>query len=138
VTSALHVTGPIAYDDKPPVGGPHHACWGSWGVHTEPLAAESWVHNLEHGGIVYLYHCTTECPDELAQLTELANSHQRTILTEYDDLPTRFAAVAWGHRITSDCLDLAAFQRFYDVHYDRGLESIAAGPPTGCGLSPDL
>jgi Protein of unknown function (DUF3105) len=138
VTSALHVTGPIAYDDHPPVGGPHHSCWGSWGVHDETLEPERWVHNLEHGGIVLLDNCATGCPDELMQLQAFVNSHPRTLLTAYTDMPTRFAAVSWGHRLLSDCLDLDAFEHFYAAHFNRGLEAIDGDPPVECGLSPDL
>src|SRR5260221_8549375 len=51
VTSYNHVLGPVSYPDPPPVGGDHYPCWAKWGVHTEVVPPERWVHNLEHGGI---------------------------------------------------------------------------------------
>src|SRR4051794_21406825 len=62
---SYHVGGPIDYADRPPAGGPHDPCWAPWGVHSEPVADDHWVHNLEHGGIVYLY-CCTDCDDDVA------------------------------------------------------------------------
>jgi hypothetical protein len=138
VTSALHVTGPIDYPDPPPVGGPHHMCWGTWGVHTDVLEAERWVHNLEHGGIVYLDNCPDGCDTEIAQLSALVVSLPRTLLTSYALLPKRFAAVAWGYRLVSDCFDRDAFERFYAEHFDHGRESIADDPPSDCDEFPDL
>ena len=138
VTSALHVTGMVDYPDVPPVGGPHSACWGTWGVHDEPLKTERWVHNLEHGGVVFLYRCDEGCDAEIASLKGRVAAHDRTILTQYDALPKRFAALAWGWRLVSDCLDLTAFEAFYEEHYDRGPESISTAPPVQCAEFPDL
>jgi hypothetical protein len=130
--SALHRTLPIDYPDPPPAGGDHHPCWVRWGRHAEPVPAERWVHNLEHGGIVFLHHCPDGCASELAELEALVAKRPRTVLTAYAGLQTRFAAVAWGHRLLSDCLDLAAFEDFYACHYDQGPESVSSGPPEYC------
>lgn len=129
---AYHRDGKIDYPDPPPVGGDHNPCWGEWGVHSEPLAVEHWVHNLEHGGVVYLYHCPDGCPDEVAQLASFVTGRQQALLTSYDAMPTRFAVVAWGVRITSDCLDLASFELFYASHANHGTEQISSGPPSSC------
>jgi hypothetical protein len=138
ITSALHVTGKVDYTDLPPAGGPHNSCWGNWGVQDTELPPERWVHNLEHGGIVFLYHCEEACDADVESLKALVAAHPRTILTSYAQLPTRFAVVAWGHRIKSDCMDSQAFEAFYDEHFDRGLESISAGPPAACAEFSDL
>jgi hypothetical protein len=138
ITSALHVTGAVEYDDPPPAGGPHDMCWGMWGVQTTELRPERWVHNLEHGGIVFLYHCEESCDAEVKVLEALTEAHPRTVLTSYAALPTRFAVVSWGHRIKSDCLDRAAFEAFYVEHVGHGPESIATDPPAECAEFPDL
>jgi hypothetical protein len=129
---AYHREGTILYPDPPPVGGDHNPCWGTWGVHDMPLAAEHWVHNLEHGGVVYLYHCPDGCADEVAQLTTFVRGRQQALLTAYDALPTRFAVVSWGVRSTSDCFDLASFTRFYSEHVNQGTEQISSDPPASC------
>jgi hypothetical protein len=132
VTGWSHLPGPIDYPDSPPASGNHDACWARWGVHESEVPARNWVHNLEHGGVVLLHHCPDGCAADLEAFTNLARQKQRTLLTPYAALPTRFAIVAWGHRLLSDCLDLEAFAAFYAARFDQGLESIASGPPAGC------
>jgi hypothetical protein len=132
VRSASHANGPIAYPDPPPVGGDHSPCWGAWGVHDQPLGAEHWVHNLEHGGVVALYHCPAGCAMEVKQLGDWARGRRLALLTEYTALPTRFGVVAWGYRLLSDTLDLRALQAFYDAHVDHAPESIDSPPPSSC------
>jgi hypothetical protein len=101
-------------------------------VHDTPLPAENWVHNLEHGGIVLLYHCPKGCKAEVAELSDFVSSHPRTLLTEYDDMDAKFAAIAWEYRLLLDDLDLDAIGEFYIEHFDHGLESIDSDPPAGC------
>lgn len=132
VKSVQHMDGTIIYPDPPPVGGNHNPCWGAWGVHDQPLGVEHWVHNLEHGGVVFLYHCTNGCTSEVAQLADFVRGHRRTLLSQYDAMPKRFAVVAWGYRLQSDALDLSVFEAFYNAHMDHAPESIDSGPPSGC------
>lgn len=132
VMSYLHVTGDVVYPDPPPAGGNHNGCWGTWGVHESELADERWVHNLEHGGVVFLYRCPEGCPSEVASLGEFVEGHDLALLTPYAQLPTKFAVVSWGYRLLSDCFDRAAFERFYEAHRDNGLESVASDPPAEC------
>lgn len=120
------------YADKPPTGGPHNPCWASWGVHAQPLADQYWVHNLEHGGVVLLYHCPEGCADQLGQLQAFVAGHERTLLTESPELQHRFEVVAWGYRLAMDTLDVATLDAFYMMHFNHGPESISAGPPAGC------
>jgi hypothetical protein len=83
VKSQFHVPGPITYPAPPPVGGDHNECWYRWGQFEDEVPDERWVHNLEHGGVVFLYDCSSGCPDELADLQALAKRNPRTILTPY-------------------------------------------------------
>jgi hypothetical protein len=133
VVTMMHVSGGVQYEDVPPVGGLHDPCWGDYGVYDAPaLPPERWVHNLEHGAIVFLYRCPDGCDDDVAALTQLAEGLERTIVTPYADMQPGFAAVAWGHRLVSSCLDLDALQAFYDAHFDQAPESITTGAPDGC------
>ena len=130
--STMHTNAPVDYPDPPPSSGTHNPCWGTWGVHDEPLAAERWVHNLEHGGVVFLYNCPDGCADELSSLVSFANARMRTVVTAYYKLPTRFAVVAWEHRLVSECLDEQAFGQFYDAHVNRAPESNNMPPNPSC------
>lgn len=140
-TSANHVLGPIDYPDPPPTGGDHNPCWATWGVHDDVVAPENWVHNLEHGGIVFLYRSKAELDaadatnagdagqgGTSAALDALVNRLPRTLSTQYSALPKTFAVVAWGYRLVSDCVDLNAATDFYDAHFNQGLEDIASNP----------
>jgi hypothetical protein len=48
---------PTPYIHNPPIAGPHYWVWAKWGIHDEtpPLPRGYWVHNLEHGAVVFLY-----------------------------------------------------------------------------------
>lgn len=131
-SSVTHVDGPIDYDDLPPAGGEHNPCWGDFRVYETPLADERWVHNLEHGGVVFLYHCPEGCAAEVAELGAFVRKRSQALLTPYPELPARFAAVAWGERLVSPCFDLDAFEAFYAAHVGRAPESVTAPPPAAC------
>lgn len=133
--SALHTVAPHVPDGGAPVGGEHHPCWGRWGIYTAPLAPERLIHNLEHGGIGFLYNCPDGCPDELAWLEAFVEQHPLTVLTAYAPMKARFAAVAWAARFQSTCFDPQAMVRFYEAHVDQGPERFGLpppGPPSSC------
>jgi len=128
-----HIEGEIDYEDLPPAGGAHNPCWAEWGVHTEPVDPVNFVHNLEHGGVVFLYNCPDGCEGELALLTEKVEALSTlALLSPYPDMDFRFAAVAWEHRLLMNCLDVDVLLAFYDERVDRGPESVASMPPDDC------
>ena len=137
VTSAGHVDGPVVYPDPPPTSGDHNPCWAVWGVHTDAVPAERWVHNLEHGGVVFLYNCPPSgCgsdADALAQITAFVSAHPLALMTPYTGMTQRFAVVSWGHRLVSSCVDADAATRFYEAHVNWGPESISSNPDPSCG-----
>lgn len=132
VTSAQHVAAPITYPDPPPAGGQHNPCWGTWGVHERELEDDRFVHNLEHGGVVFLYNCPGGCAAEIEALRAIVQARDLAIVTPYAALPTRFGVVSWGYRMLSDCFDRASFERFYVEHRDHGLEQYAGNPDPSC------
>ena len=53
---------PIAYEHRPPIGGPHYTPKvPTYGVMEQAVAPGYWVHNLEHGAVVLLYRCEGDC-----------------------------------------------------------------------------
>src|SRR5690349_9905936 len=109
VDSFNHVTDRIDYADLPPVGGDHNACWTTFGVHKRELDDDYWVHNLEHGAVVFLHNCPDGCDAERAELEAMAEGRPFALVMPYAKLPTRFGVVAWGFRLLSDCFDQPAF-----------------------------
>jgi hypothetical protein len=132
VSSAIHRSDPIDYTDPPPVGGDHNPCWTTFGLHANEVADERWVHNLEHGAVMFLYNCPEGCDAERDQLKQLLAGRKFGLVMPYAALPTRFGMVAWENRLLSDCFDESAFTAFYDAHVNRAPESSTSGPPSGC------
>jgi len=134
LTSASHVEGGVDYPDLPPVGGDHEPCWAAYGVHTAELTDANWVHNLEHGAVVYLYNCPEGCAADVAVLESVAASAlvDTTIVAPYSQMEAPFAAVSWGWRITLGCADESALLDFYNEHADQAPESTTAPPPSSC------
>jgi Protein of unknown function (DUF3105) len=131
VAPAVHVTGGVDYQDIPPVGGAHDPCWTTYGVHQEEVPDERWVHNLEHGGVVLLHHCS-DCADDIAAIEAFVADQPIAVSTPYAALPARFAIVSWGARIVSDCYDPEAFAQFFDLYSKRAPEGTSAPPPPSC------
>ncbi|MET0790165.1 MAG: DUF3105 domain-containing protein [Polyangiaceae bacterium] len=135
--SALHVTvcSAISYPMNPPVYGDHYPVWAAYKSYAFPVPLGFLVHNLEHGAVELLYNCPEGCADQVAAAQAFLDAlpmdprctvevkHQ-TILSPDPTLPSRWAAVAWGHSLTADCFDNSAFQRFYDANVGHGAEDI--------------
>jgi Protein of unknown function (DUF3105) len=131
--STQHVADPVDYTDRPPTSGDHNACWAEWGVHTEAVPDDNWVHNLEHGGLVFLYNCPDGCEAEVAELTSLVLSFDagRALLTPYAEMEWKFAAVAWQNRMLTSCVDVDAFRSFFDENVANAPENTPS-EPTSC------
>ena len=56
---AIHVAvgTTIMWDSNPPSSGEHYPIWAAYQEFTEPVPRGFYVHDLEHGGIVFLYNC---------------------------------------------------------------------------------
>ena len=131
-----HVTGSVDYVDQPPASGDHNACWAPWGIHEDVVPPENWVHNLEHGAIVYLWNCPDGCDDDRQSLEDFAKTlaPERVVVTAYTDMDWEFAAIAWQNRLLLNCLDLAAMGSFYDDHVGQAPENNMDPPPSSCAL----
>lgn len=142
-TSANHVPEDttLTFVSNPPCGGDHFGSWATWGVHDVAVPRGNWIHNLEHGGVVFLYRCASRaaCPDLAAKLEALAQAlpadpacvspvRNRIVVTPDPNLPegVQFAAAAWGYNLVARCFDEDAFRGFYTRRFGRGPESTCA------------
>ncbi|GMV38961.1 MAG: hypothetical protein AMXMBFR64_06770 [Myxococcales bacterium] len=138
---AAHVTEPPSYPTYPPSAGDHYAVWSAWGVANGVVPAAHFVHNLEHGGIVFLYRCDTPCPELVAELQAFVATlppeplcdavdgvQSRFVLTEDPCLPDgiTIAALAWEWSLTASCLDTHALEHFVEEHQGKAPESTCA------------
>jgi len=117
---------PLRYDANPPHSGAHYPDATHWGVHQSTVDRGTYVHNLEHGGIVLAYNCT-DCNDEVRAFADLVAERpdMRILVTRDVDLPTRFAAISWTWSWTFDAIDTDALMCFVDQHEGFAPENIA-------------
>ncbi len=139
VASAIHVEqgSKLDYNSNPPSAGNHYPFWAMWRSHGTPLPRGNWIHNLEHGGVVFLYRCASRaaCPEIAAKLEALAASlpadpicvapiRNRILITPDPELPegVTVAASAWGYTLHARCVDETLFGDFYRERGGRGPE----------------
>ena len=153
----IHVTEPqrVAYHEEPPNAGPHWPYWSPWGTlhaHTA-LPAERFIHNSEHQGVILLYRCDPaaglpdggSCDAMAAPLIAFANDGgpedplfasqgaRRYLVTARPELPSSYAAIAWGWTLEMNDWDASAAACFAAAHLGAGPEPVTVDPdPFGC------
>ena len=127
-----HLEDEIEYPVSPPAGGAHNPCWYDFGVFDYEVPDERWVHNQEHGAVIFLYNCPEGCEGELNALIEMASPLERIIVSPYANMRWRFAATAWEHRIMMNCLDVDRMKSFYDKHFNQAPEDVASMASEEC------
>jgi hypothetical protein len=146
----------IIFTSNPPAGGPHFPRWAHWMTmfmqYPDPIPRGYYIHNLEHGGVVFLYKCAAEaglvdaggdagsisCAEAAETfLTKAMDAiptdslctppiRVRAIITPDPLIPTPFAASAWGYTYTSECADLPTLVDFAKTHYGHAPEDFCS------------
>ena len=116
---------PIEYDLSPPAADNHRSRWANWGEYRS-LPPQRWLHNLEHGGIVLLYHpcAPAAVVDELRALAQARGPDFRWILAPYEDLQSAVAVIAWEWRYFAECVRADEINQFFDVRHAMGPEDV--------------
>jgi hypothetical protein len=121
----------ISYPSYPPTSGQHAASPTTWGFHTDPVADEVAVHNLEHGGVVVSQNNIPA--DALAKLRALLTSYPRDqygevkiVIRPYDRVAAgTFALTAWNWIDDGFvAYDDARVRAFLDAHLNKCCESV--------------
>lgn len=116
----------VAHNSNPPTSGPHMPSIAPWGIHTQPVAKEFQVHNLEDGGVLVQYNCPAGCPELVQQLKTVVGRYDtRVILAPHPGMRTRIALTAWTRIDTLDEFDEERTTRVIDAyrevdHHARG------------------
>ncbi len=128
------------WDSNPPSSGAHYPIWAAYMTYTTPVPPGYFLHNLEHGAVVFFYNCSdpSGCPDLVSGLQmaedalpddplcdKEAGLRVRALITPDPTLPTPVAAATWGWIYTAACIDLPTLIDFATLHYGRG-------PQTNC------
>jgi hypothetical protein len=110
----------VPYNSDPPTSGPALNYIAAWGVHTEPIAKELQVHNLEYGGVLVQYNCPQGCPDVVARLRAIVLRYdQFVILAPYPGMDTKIALTSWTRIDKLDEVDEKRIVRFIQAY--RGI-----------------
>merc|ERR1712018_497003 len=91
---------PIHYSENVPTHGDHRPIWPKFGEYRF-VPAQRWLHNIEHGAVVMLYHPCTH-PDTVQTLRRLLTGCIRKhIISPSTKVPEDrpLALVAWGCRM---------------------------------------
>ncbi len=129
------VCSPLTYAESPPAGGDHYSVWAAFQSYSFPVPRGFWVHDLEHGAVVYSYNCPDGCAEEVASVQMLIDSlppdplcgggtPRRVVLTPDPLLDVRWGLSAWGHTVRADCVDVGRFRSFYLNHFGLGPEQL--------------
>jgi hypothetical protein len=139
ILPAPHVGIPsdIQWNSNPPSSGPHYPIWAAYQAYTSPVPRGYYVHNLEHGAVVFLYNCGDGgCPDVVAALQAASDAipddplctsagqgvRVRTVITPDPLIDVPVAAAAWGWVYRAQCADLPTLRDFARTHYGQGAE----------------
>ncbi len=126
----------ITYKHYPPTSGNHYgapAPWGTIGTADRPLREGTFVHNLEHGGVVILYNCPQGCPELVQQLQGFMRSAPsdpqfseiKLVMTPYSrGMNHKIAMLAWGWIEEFDAFDRKGMLAFYQGHVGQGPENV--------------
>jgi hypothetical protein len=117
----------IEWMNNPPHSGKHYPLWETPGEHDDPVERGYWVHNLEHGWIVFAHNCQGNCNAELDVLrTVMEMRPEASILMTPDPLldGPSFAAMSWTWVHEFDAPDLDELLCFVDQHFDHAPESV--------------
>jgi hypothetical protein len=120
-----------------PASGNHWGAWAPWNkVYDKAIKRGFMLHNLEHGGLVFSYKCSTatesnECKSERQTLLDFANSlgMGRVLITPDPTQPQKFAIRSWRWAYSSDCFDQGSASAFAKAHIRHGREDIDADVP---------
>ena len=121
------------YINNPPSSGPHvGSATAPSGFSSEEIPPKLWVHNLEHGYIVLVYHCPEDCPDLKEKLESLAGNLPpskydsiKVVVTSYaSPLPGEVTALAWTKQLDLPAFDEELLTQFYERWVDRGPEDV--------------
>lgn len=122
----------LTYQHYPPSSGTHYFSPAPWGVAPSPVPEGAFVHNLEHGGVVFLYHCAPDCPELVQQFEDLVakapeafpHSSVKILVTSYDatKMPSPIVALAWTRQLNMDSFDEEVMLRWYKRFVNLGPE----------------
>jgi hypothetical protein len=133
---------PLTFLHYPPSSGKHFDSAQPPGIYASQEVNEGyWVHSLEHGYVVALVRCDTDCDAIFKQLQDLYdNNLKKSAFGNVKFVATKYShpfsnghtppvtLVAWGHEmelaLKDGQIDKQAIERFYNKFVDKGPEQV--------------
>jgi hypothetical protein len=130
----------VRYALCPPASGKHFNAQGEGPIRPgvygpdDQATPQGWIHNLEHGGLVVLYRCTsgdTGCNDATQSAINefyrtMPNSPicnlaapDTTVVARFDQMKWPFAALLWGQVLPLDTFDAQLIRDFFAQQGER-------------------
>ncbi len=130
-----------SWNSNPPSSGEHYPLWAAFREHTSPVPRGYYVHDEEHGAVVFLYNCGLVSGDCSAVIQGLRDAvaalsddplcagtpvRVRAVISPDPLIESPVAAVAWGHVYHAQCLDAPSLRDFARAHYAQAPENECA------------
>jgi hypothetical protein len=134
VQVSIHVAegSEVEYASNPPASGSHYPIWAQFGAYDATIPRGYWVHNLEHGSVVFLNGPSAAAADRttfLKTFFDVQTDHcspPRFLLTDDPLIETAFAVVAWGQILEGDCVSPEAIAAFAAERVGQGTEEVCS------------
>ena len=132
----VHVTegSAITYRSNPPASGPHYPVWLRYGEYAGVIPRGYWVHNLEHGAVIFLYR--PDAPAATAGALRdvfrgLPNDpqcgHPRALMLQDPQMTQAVAVVAADWLLAGETVDAQMIRDFVAQHRNHAPENICEG-----------
>jgi len=117
---------PGGYNSNPPTSGGHFGSPRPWGVFGQPIADESAVHNIEHGGIWITYDPELDAAS-VRQLRDIAAQYPNAVLmSPRPENDSQISIVSWGRMMNLDEVNTAAIDRYVRTYVNNSPEQFAS------------
>ncbi|CAG9865428.1 unnamed protein product [Phyllotreta striolata] len=114
----------IEYSQIIPTFGKHRPLWPVYGEY-KFVPKQRWLHSLEHGAVVVLYHPCAEKNEVNLLKSIVRNCLYKHVITPYNLLDRKrpLALVTWGHRLEMSRVAGDLVVKFIKEHALKGPES---------------
>lgn len=133
----------------PPASGPHFnqpaaPVDAEYYGPNDKILPQQYIHNLEHGALVVLYSCPEgDCSDvdqdglkalvatfPNSPVCDIPAGGEWPVVSRFDDMPARYAAVLWGRVLYQDTLDTDEILAFWEAEGERTNPEPQCAPPS--------
>ena len=115
------------YNSDPPTSGWHTPGLAAWGSYDYVVPDESFIHNLEDGGVILWYKLGTPEENEkhIVALEAISKGYRDIVIAPRETMTSAYAMTAWTRLQRFDAIDEAAMKAFIKTYH--GIDHHVAG-----------